>query len=103
VIVLTVHRAAHATMHPPGHPDQPHPAPHADAGLGWRVWAFLLAAGLVYAIAYRASLTRHPYRNCRTCHGSGKHRGALFTRAFRACDACGGTGRRLRAFAKEPE
>ncbi|MGH3377639.1 MAG: hypothetical protein ACRDS0_03755 [Pseudonocardiaceae bacterium] len=103
-IVVTVHRAAHATMHPSQHPGQPaHPAAHAaDPGLGWRVWLFLFAAGLVFAILYRASITRHPYRNCRTCHGSGKHRGTIFTRSFRACDTCGGSGRRLRAFAKEP-
>ena len=103
VIVVTVRRAVHATMHPPAHPGQPaHPVAHVDPGLGWRVWLFLIVAGFVFAIAYRSSLTRHPYRNCRPCHGSGKHRGTVFTRSFRACDACGGTGRQLRAFAKDP-
>jgi DnaJ-class molecular chaperone len=103
VIVVTVHhatRAAHATTHHLQRPD--HPAAHADAGISGRVWLFLLVAGFVFAIAYQASLTRHPYRNCTTCRGSGRHRGAIFIRAFRACDACRGTGRQLRAGAKEP-
>ncbi|WP_329258714.1 hypothetical protein OG417_21280 [Actinoallomurus sp. NBC_01490] len=96
MIVFTVHHAARTVTHT-------HPAAHADPGTGWRVWFFLFAAGLVFAFAYRASIARHPYRNCRTCHGSGKHRGAVFKSAFRPCDACGGNGRQLRAFAKEPD
>jgi Zn-finger protein len=44
-----------------------------------------------------------PYRPCRKCGESGKHRGTVFTRSFRACTRCGGTGRELRPFAKEPE
>jgi hypothetical protein len=107
VIVLTVHHAAHTIhdqMHPPGHTGQPtHPAAHADTGPGGHVWLLLLVAAFIFALAYRASITRHPYRNCPHCDGSGKHRGVLFTRAFRACDHCDGTGRQLRAGAKEPD
>jgi DnaJ-class molecular chaperone len=65
----------------------------------WLGWAVL--AAVLYAIAYAISLRLHPYRNCRKCRGSGKHRGAVFERAFRACRACDGSGRQLRLFAKK--
>jgi hypothetical protein len=66
----------------------------------WLGWAVL--AAVVYAVAYVTSLRLHPYRNCRACRGSGKHRGAIFERAFRACRKCGGTGRALRFGARRP-
>jgi hypothetical protein len=80
-------------------------AVHTDhaGGDGARGWLVLIAAAIVAGLAYRASIRLHPYRNCRRCTGSGKHRGAVFTRGFRACDRCGGTGRQLRTFAKEPD
>ena len=65
------------------------------------LWAAALA--LMLGAAYRLSIRRHPYRPCRKCGESGKHRGTVFARSFRACTRCGGTGRELRLFAKEPE
>ena len=65
------------------------------------LWAAAIAVCL--AVAYRISIRRHPYRPCRKCGESGKHRGAIFTSSFRACARCGGTGRELRPFAKEPD
>jgi hypothetical protein len=79
--------AAHAASHPP-------------SPLTVIVWLIVLAAG--YAWAYSISIRRHPYRPCRKCGESGKHRGTVFTRSFRACTRCGGTGRELRPFAKDP-
>ena len=65
------------------------------------LWAAAIA--ICFAAAYRTSIRRHPYRPCRKCGESGKHRGTVFTRSFRACTRCGGTGRELRAFARELE
>lgn len=65
------------------------------------LWLAVIAIG--FAVAYRISVRRHPYRPCRKCGESGKHRGTVFTRSFRACGRCGGTGRELRPFAREPE
>jgi hypothetical protein len=65
------------------------------------LWAAVAAVCL--AVAYRISIRRHPYRPCRKCGESGKHRGTVFIRSFRACTRCGGTGRELRTFAREPE
>jgi hypothetical protein len=95
-----IHLTSHATAHLGAHLAS-HPAAH-EGGTSARGVLLLIVGGLVLAAAYRASLRLHPYRNCRSCHGSGKHRGAVFIRSFRACDACGGTGRQLRAFAKDP-
>ncbi|MEV4161431.1 hypothetical protein [Nonomuraea dietziae] len=64
-------------------------------------WLSLLGIAALFGIGYAISIRLHPYKACRTCHGSGKHRGWVFTNAFRACDACHGTGRQLRLFAKE--
>ncbi len=64
-------------------------------------WPVLLLAALGYAVAYGISIRLHPYRPCRRCGESGKHRGAIFTRSFRDCRRCGGTGRELRLFARE--
>lgn len=66
------------------------------------VIAWLVIVVSVYAAAYSISVRRHPYRPCRQCGESGKHRGTVFTGSFRACTRCGGTGRELRPFAKEP-
>lgn len=74
---------------------------HPMSGLAIVALLALAAAG--YGLAYSVSVRRHPYRPCRTCGESGKHRGKVFTRSFRACGQCGGTGRELRPFAREPE
>ncbi|MGH9004816.1 MAG: hypothetical protein ACRDYV_16970 [Acidimicrobiia bacterium] len=73
-------------------------AHNGDGGRGW----VALAAAVVYAVGYRISLRLHPYRPCRACGETGKHRGGVFTASFRACRACGGRGRQLRRFAREP-
>jgi hypothetical protein len=77
------------------------PAPHPPSPAVVLLWAAVIAAAL--GAAYSVSIRRHPYRPCRRCGESGKHRGTVFTRSFRACTRCGGTGRELRPFAKEPE
>ena len=77
------------------------PGPHPPSAAVVLLWAAALA--LMLGAAYRLSIRRHPYRPCRKCGESGKHRGTVFTRSFRACTRCGGTGRELRLFAKEPE
>ncbi|KWX02761.1 hypothetical protein TH66_13530 [Carbonactinospora thermoautotrophica] len=64
-------------------------------------WPALVLAALGYAVSYAISIRLHPYRPCRRCGESGKHRGAIFTRSFRDCRRCGGTGRELRLFARE--
>jgi hypothetical protein len=62
----------------------------------------LLGAAAVYAGAYAISVRIHPWRPCRRCGESGKHRGVMFARSFRNCTRCGGTGRELRRFARLP-
>jgi hypothetical protein len=70
---------------------------------GVAIITLLILAIAVYATAYRVSVRRHPYRPCRACGESGKHRGTFFTESFRACGRCGGRGRELRPFAREPD
>ncbi len=76
-------------------------APVHHLGSGGIVIALLLAAA-VYAVGYAISVRAHPYRPCRRCGESGKHRGTVFRRSFRDCARCGGTGQELRRFAREP-
>lgn len=64
--------------------------------------ALAAAAGAVYGAGYAISIRLHPWKPCRRCGESGKHRGAVFTGSFRACGRCGGTGRELRRFARLP-
>ncbi|GII05460.1 hypothetical protein [Planobispora takensis] len=64
-------------------------------------WLVLISLAALYGAGYAISLRLHPYKACRRCRGSGKHRGWFFTDAFRACDACSGTGRELRRFARD--
>jgi len=72
--------------------------PGADATLV----LLILVGALVYAAGYALSVRLHPWRPCRRCGESGKHRGSLFSRSFRPCPRCGGTGRELRRFARLP-
>ncbi len=65
------------------------------------LWAIVIA--LIVGAAYSMSIRRHPYRPCRKCGESGKHRGTVFAHSFRACARCDGTGRELRPFARDPE
>ncbi len=75
------------------------PAHHPGSGA---LIAVLLLAAAVYAAGYAISVRIHPYRPCRACGESGKHRGTIFRRSFAGCGRCGGTGRELRRFAREP-
>lgn len=65
----------------------------ADTGVGF---GFLVAAVLIYVIAYVISLKLHPETNCHRCKGTGRHWGAIFTYARRQCTYCGGNGRKPR-------
>lgn len=77
------------------------PGPQPPSPAVVLLWAVVI--GLMAGFAYRLSIRRHPYRPCRKCGESGKHRGAVFTSSFRACTRCSGTGRELRPFASEPD
>lgn len=61
-----------------------------------------IVAAAVYAAGYAMSVRLHPWKPCKRCGESGKHRGSLFTSSFRSCARCGGTGRELRRFARLP-
>jgi hypothetical protein len=74
--------------------------PHPSAITAW-LWLAAIAA--LFGTGYAISIRRHPYRPCRRCGESGKHRGTVFTGSFRACTRCGGTGRELRPFARKPD
>jgi hypothetical protein len=56
----------------------------------------LILIALVVLVGYLVSLRLHPWRNCRPCKGTGRHRGALYKYSQRSCTACGGNGRRGR-------
>jgi len=57
-------------------------------------WAtFITLSIVVFGGGYYVSLLLHPNRNCPTCNGGGKHRGAIFTYSHRQCRRCGGKGR----------
>ena len=57
-------------------------------------WGLGLAA--VAAGAYYVSLHLHPDEFCRTCGGTGRHRGWLFLWTRRQCPGCAGQGRNRR-------
>ena len=48
---------------------------------------------VVLLFGYLVSLRIHPFRPCRMCRGTGRHRGSFYTRTHRPCRACGGNGR----------
>ena len=80
----------------------PSPAPvhdHDGSDEGG-LWPLLLLALFIWAIAYVISVHLHPLRTCRACHGTGLHRGSVFTDAMRVCRRCGGTRRELRPGAR---
>ena len=56
----------------------------------------LAVTGGLFVVLYSFSLNRRPFRSCRTCNGTGRHRGAVFLYAHRQCPACGGSGRHRR-------
>jgi DnaJ-class molecular chaperone len=53
----------------------------------------LVITVLVIVSGYLLSGFLHPFRPCRTCGGTGIHRGLVFRSATRNCSNCGGRGR----------
>lgn len=51
---------------------------------------------LLIVVGYVGSLVVHPFRICKGCKGTGRHRGTLFTYSHRQCTSCGGQGRHRR-------
>ena len=51
---------------------------------------------IVLVVGYFISLRLHPLTKCRTCKGTGRHFGGVYTYAQRRCRKCGGTGRKAR-------
>ena len=49
----------------------------------------------VLAVVHIGLYAAYPFKTCRTCKGTGKHRAALAL-AYRYCHPCGGSGMRLR-------
>jgi hypothetical protein len=56
----------------------------------------LVSTGVVGVVLYVLSLDRRPFRTCRKCKGTGRHRGSVFLYAHRQCPECGGSGRHRR-------
>jgi hypothetical protein len=56
----------------------------------------LVLTGGVALIMWLVSIWMTPFRRCRTCRGTGRQSGTLFTWANRSCPACGGAGRHRR-------
>ena len=54
---------------------------------------FLVLVIAVILFGYLLSAFLHPFRSCRSCKGTGVHRGSVFTYATRDCATCGGKGR----------
>jgi hypothetical protein len=58
----------------------------------------VVLAALACGGFWLASIYFTPFRRCRTCSGTGRQSGALFTWANRQCPACAGSGRHRRYF-----
>lgn len=78
-------------------------SPHVHVPSTTTVVLSTLGLLVLLAVAYAVSIRLHPYRPCRRCGESGKHRGTVFRSSFRACYRCGGTGRELRPFARDSD
>ena len=63
---------------------------HGNLSLG------VLYYGISVAVLYVVSLELHSNRRCRSCGGTGRHRGAMFTWGDRLCTKCGGQARHRR-------
>ena len=64
--------------------------------------AVLVVIILVIVGGYFVSGFLHPFRPCRSCGGSGVHRGSVYRGSTRDCTTCGGRGRFRRAGAPRP-
>lgn len=58
--------------------------------------AIFIVIVILAVIGYYISLRIHPLTRCRTCNGSGRHFGSVYTYAQRRCRKCGGSGRKDR-------
>ena len=56
----------------------------------------LFLTGGVALVMWLVSIWMMPFRRCRTCKGTGRQSGMLFTWAHRQCPSCGGVGRHRR-------
>ncbi len=68
----------------------------SGGGVGGVFYAVFFIAAAIAVIGYVISLRWHPYRNCHSCGGQGRKRGAIYTYTQRTCAACKGSGRQLR-------
>jgi len=69
--------------------------------IGLTIFAHSAAVGAVltavaYVFLWIASIFFTPFRRCRTCSGTGRQNGRLFTWANRQCPSCAGSGRHRR-------
>ena len=55
-------------------------------------WALVIIIAVIVG-GYLGSGYLHPFRACRSCHGIGVRRGAIYRKATRDCTHCGGKGR----------
>ena len=55
-----------------------------------------IAAVIVGAVTYGLSLRARPHRQCRTCGGTGRLFGQVFTYSHAQCPSCGGQTRHRR-------
>jgi hypothetical protein len=95
--------AAPSTSPPHSPPASPTPTgPPGNGHDSGGLIGLLLLGAVLWTAGYAVSIRLHPFKVCRRCEGTGKHRGAWFTNAYRACDRCGGTGRERRLFATDP-
>jgi DnaJ-class molecular chaperone len=61
-------------------------------------WVLVIIIAVIVG-GYLASGYLHPFRPCRSCHGIGVRRGAVYRKAMRSCASCGGKGRFRRGVA----
>jgi hypothetical protein len=51
---------------------------------------------IAFVVLWAVSIHLTPFRRCRTCKGTGRQTGAVFTWAHRVCPTCAGSGRHRR-------
>lgn len=65
---------------------------NGEDGVGVFNEVLLIVIGVIVG-GYLLSGFLHPFRPCRSCGGSGVHKGSVYRRATRNCTTCGGKGR----------
>ena len=58
--------------------------------------AFLIIAGIGYALLYMVAVVIFPFHPCKHCGGRGVRHNRLMGGGFRQCTRCAGTGRAVR-------